>query len=255
MSLSHQALASSYQSLSSQVLASPSFGNEGVTFLAKGQMDWDRLGPTFTKALTSTLYMVSVTLLISAVLGLVLGMLLYTTREGGVLANKPVYWTLNVLVNFVRPIPFIILLTAIGPLTEVIAGSRIGTEAAIVGMVLAATFGAARIVEQNLVSIDPGVVEAAKAMGASPMRIIFSVIIPEALGPLILGFTFMFIAIVDMSAMAGYIGAGGLGDFAIVYGYRAFNDQVTWITVAVIIVIVQIAQLGGNWLAKKIMRR
>ena len=79
-------------------------------------------------------------------------------------------------------------------------------------------------------------------------------IIPEAL-PLILGFTFMFIAIVDMSAMAGYIGAGGLGDFAIVYGYRAFNDQVTWITVAVIIVIVQIAQLGGNWLAKKIMRR
>ena len=122
-------------------------------------------------------------------------------------------------------------------------------------MVIAATFGAARIVEQNLVSIDPGVIEAAKAMGASPVRIIFTVIIPEALGPLILGFTFMFIAIVDMSAMAGYIGAGGLGDFAIVYGYRAFNDEVTWITVLVIIVIVQAAQLFGNWLAKKVMRR
>ena len=134
-------------------------------------------------------------------------------------------------------------------------GTRIGTEAAIVGMVVAATFGAARIVEQNLVSIDPGVVEAAKSMGASPLKIITSVIIPEALGPLILGFTFVFIAIVDMSAMAGYIGAGGLGDFAIVYGYRSFNDQVTWITVLVIIVIVQIAQLLGNWAARKIMRR
>ena len=122
-------------------------------------------------------------------------------------------------------------------------------------MVVAATFGAARIVEQNLVTIDPGVIEAAKSMGASPWKIILTVIIPEALGPLILGFTFMFIAIVDMSAMAGYIGAGGLGDFAIVYGYRSFNDAVTWTTVAVIIVIVQIAQIGGNLLAKKVMRR
>ena len=219
------------------------------------QMDWDRLGPTFTKAIWDTLYMVSITLVLSAVLGLLLGLLLYTTRSGGVLQNRPVYLLLNFLVNFFRPIPFIILLTAIGPLTDVLVGTRIGTEAAIVGMVVAATFGAARIVEQNLVSIDPGVIEAAKSMGASPLMIITSVIIPEALGPLILGFTFVFISIVDMSAMAGYIGAGGLGDFAIVYGYRTFNDQVTWITVAVIIVIVQIAQLLGNWAARKIMRR
>lgn len=219
------------------------------------QMDWDRLGPTFTNAIWDTLYMVSITLVLSAILGLLLGLLLYTTRSGGVLQNRPVYLLLNFLVNFFRPIPFIILLTAIGPLTDVLVGTRIGTEAAIVGMVVAATFGAARIVEQNLVSIDPGVVEAAKSMGASPLKIITSVIIPEALGPLILGFTFVFIAIVDMSAMAGYIGAGGLGDFAIVYGYRTFNDQVTWITVLVIIVIVQIAQLLGNWAARKIMRR
>ncbi|MBF0581358.1 methionine ABC transporter permease [Corynebacterium sp. ED61] len=219
------------------------------------QMDWDRLGPTFTNAIWDTLYMVSITLVLSAILGLLLGLLLYTTRSGGVLQNRLVYLLLNFLVNFFRPIPFIILLTAIGPLTDVLVGTRIGTEAAIVGMVVAATFGAARIVEQNLVSIDPGVVEAAKSMGASPLKIITSVIIPEALGPLILGFTFVFIAIVDMSAMAGYIGAGGLGDFAIVYGYRTFNDQVTWITVLVIIVIVQIAQLLGNWAARKIMRR
>lgn len=219
------------------------------------QMDWERYGDTFQKAIFETLYMVSITLLISSVLGLIIGLLLYTTRKGGILQNGVVYWITNFLVNFIRPIPFIILLTAIGPLTDLVVQSRIGTEAAIVGMVVAATFGAARIFEQNLVAIDPGVIEAAKAMGASPLKIIFTVIIPEALGPLILGFTFMFIAIVDMSAMAGYIGAGGLGDFAIVYGYRSFNDAVTWTTVAVIIVIVQIAQLGGNWLSKKIMRR
>lgn len=219
------------------------------------QMDWDRYGNTFQKAIFETLYMVSITLLISSVLGLIIGLLLYTTRKGGILQNSVIYWITNFLVNFIRPIPFIILLTAIGPLTDLVVQTRIGTEAAIVGMVVAATFGAARIFEQNLVAIDPGVIEAAKAMGASPLKIIFTVIIPEALGPLILGFTFMFIAIVDMSAMAGYIGAGGLGDFAIVYGYRSFNDAVTWTTVAVIIVIVQIAQLSGNWLSKKIMRR
>lgn len=223
--------------------------------LVLAAMDWDRLGDTFTQAIYDTLTMVLATLVIGGLLGLFFGMLLYTTRPGGVLASKPVYWIINFLVNFVRPIPFIILLTAIGPLSDAVVGSRIGLKAAVLGMVIAATFGAARIVEQNLVSIDPGVIEAAKAMGASPMRIIFTVIIPEALGPLILGFTFMFIAIVDMSAMAGYIGAGGLGDFAIVYGYRAFNDEVTWITVLVIIVIVQAAQLFGNWLAKKVMRR
>lgn len=218
-------------------------------------MDWDRLGGTFQQAIFDTLYMVSITLIISAILGGIIGLALYTTREGGILANKPVYWLLNIVVNFVRPIPFIVLLTAIGPLTDLLVGTRIGVEAAIVGMVVAATFGSARIVEQNLISIDPGVIEAAKSMGASPLKIITSVIIPEALGPLILGFTFVFIAIVDMSAMAGYIGAGGLGDFAIVYGYRAFDDEVTWTTVAVIVVIVQIAQIGGNMLAKKIMRR
>lgn len=219
------------------------------------QMDWDRYGNTFQKAIFETLYMVSITLVISSILGLIIGLLLYTTRKGGILQNSVIYWVTNFLVNFIRPIPFIILLTAIGPLTDLVVQTRIGTDAAIVGMVVAATFGAARIFEQNLVAIDPGVIEAAKAMGASPLKIIFTVIIPEALGPLILGFTFMFIAIVDMSAMAGYIGAGGLGDFAIVYGYRSFNDAVTWTTVAVIIVIVQIAQLGGNWLSKRIMRR
>ncbi|MGP5643331.1 methionine ABC transporter permease [Corynebacterium variabile] len=213
------------------------------------------MSPIFQDAIGETLYMALWGLVGGGLAGLVIGVLLYTTRKGGVLANRPTFWILNVLVNIVRPVPFIILLTALGPLTKVVVGSILGLNAATFAIIIAAAFGAARIVEQNLVSIDPGVIEAARAMGASPLRIIFTVIIPEALGPLILGATFMFIAIVDMSAMAGYVGAGGLGDFAIQYGYRAFDNNVTYVTLVVIIVIVQIAQLFGNWLARRIMRR
>ena len=169
--------------------------------------------------------------------------------------NKFVYQVLNVLINFVRPIPFIILVTAIGPLTKNVVGTTIGTEAAVFVMSIAATFAIARLVEQNLMSIDPGVIEAARAMGASPWRIIRTVVVPEALGPLVLGYTFAFIAVVDMSAMAGYIGGGGLGNFAITYGYQAFDWNVTLVTTLVIIFIVQLAQIFGNWLSKKIMRR
>jgi len=223
-----------------------------TTYLAA---DWDRLGSTFLEAIGDTLVMVSVTMIIGGLLGLVIGVLLYTTRSGGVLQSKPVYWVLNVLVNFIRPIPFIIMIAMFAPLTLSVVGTTIGRSAAIFIMCIAAAFAVARIVEQNLVAIDPGVIEAARAMGASPWRIIRTVIIPEALGPLVLGYTFIFIAVVDMSAMAGYIGGGGLGDFAIVYGYRAYDLEVTYAAVIVIVIIVQIAQLLGNWLSRKLMRR
>ena len=188
-------------------------------------------------------------------LGLALGVLLNTTRRGGILENRVLHTVLNVLVNIIRPIPFIIFAAALGPLTLAVTGSTIGAKSMIFPLTLAATFGISRIVEQNLVSVDPGVIEAARSMGASPWKIITSVILPEALGPLILGYTFIFIAVIDMSAMAGYIGGGGVGDFAIVYGYRAFEPQVTWAAVLVIVVIVQLAQFLGNWLSKKVMRR
>lgn len=217
--------------------------------------DWDRLGGTFRDAILDTLFMVAITMVVSGFLGLVVGMLLYTTRAGGILQNKVVYTVLNVLVNFVRPIPFIILIVAMKPLTIAVMGTSIGRDAGIFVMVVAAMFSVARIVEQNLVTIDPGVIEAARAMGASPLTIIRTVIIPEALGPLVLGYTFLFIAVVDMSAMAGYVGAGGLGDFAIVYGYRSYDWEVMYAAVLIIILIVQIAQFLGNWLSKKIMRR
>nr|WP_274709720.1 methionine ABC transporter permease [Corynebacterium sp. c6VSa_13] len=223
-----------------------------VTTLAA---DWNRLGDTFGKAILDTLIMVAVTMVVAGLLGLVVGMLLYTTREGGILRNNFVYTTLNLLVNFVRPIPFIILIAAIKPLTVAAIGTSIGRNAGIFVMIIAATFTVARIVEQNLVAIDPGVIEAARSMGASPWKIITSVIIPEALGPLVLGYTFIFIAIVDMSAMVGYIGGGGLGDFAIVYGYRAFDNEAMYVAVIAIVILVQAAQFLGNWLSKKIMRR
>jgi len=223
-----------------------------TTYLAA---DWDRLGSTFLEAIGDTLVMVSVTMIIGGLLGLVIGVLLYTTRSGGVLQSKPVYWVLNVLVNFIRPIPFIIMIAMFAPLTLSVVGTTIGRSAAIFIMCIAAAFAVARIVEQNLVAIDPGVIEAARAMGAGPWKIISTVILPEALGPLVLGYTFIFIAVVDMSAMAGYIGGGGIGDFAIVYGYRAYDLEVTYAAVIVIVIIVQIAQLFGNWLSRRILRR
>ncbi|MBW0253060.1 MULTISPECIES: methionine ABC transporter permease [unclassified Cellulomonas] len=194
-------------------------------------------------------------LAIGGLAGLVLGIALYVTRAGNILANRPVFVVLNVLVNIVRPIPFIIFITAVRPLTQALTGASYGVEAAIPALAIMATFATSRIVEQNLVALDPGVVEAARAMGAGPLRIIATVIVPETLGPLILGFTFLFVGIVDMTAVAGAIGAGGLGDFAIVYGYQRFNDVVTWTAVAVIVVMVQLAQFLGNFLARKVLRR
>ena len=218
-------------------------------------IDWDVLRPIFWQSTWETLQMVITTLVVGGFFGLILGVLLYTTRKNGVLENKWVYNLLNVIVNFVRPIPFIIFIVAIGPLTLSLVGTTIGTKASIFALIIAATFGISRIVEQNLVSIDPGVVEAAQAMGASPFRIITRVLLPEALGPLILGYTFVFISVVDMTAVAGSVGGGGLGNFAIVYGYQRFNWWVTWAAVLTIIVLVQAAQFFGNWLSNKALRR
>lgn len=217
--------------------------------------DWQTLFPVLLQSFVETIWMVVVTMLVGGLLGLLIGVTLYVTRRGNLVENRYVFNILNVVVNLIRPIPFIIFITAIGPLTLLVMGVTIGTPAAIFPMTLMAAFVIGRVVEQNLVSVDPGVVEAARSMGASRLGIITKVIIPEALGPLILGYTFMFIAVVDMSAMAGYIGGGGLGNFAISYGYQQFDWRVTWVSVAIIVVIVQGAQLLGNTLARKVMHR
>lgn len=219
------------------------------------EFDWDFHGPLLLDRLGDTLYMVGLTLLIGGFLGLLLGLGLYTTRRGGLLAHRAVFAVLNVAVNIVRPVPFIILLFAIKPLTLLLTGRSIGSTAMIVPLSIAATFGFSRIVEQNLVSIDPGVIEAARATGATRWRIVATLLVPEALGPLVLGFTFLVVALVDMSAVAGIVAGGGLGDFALQYGYKRWNSTVTWVTVAVIIVLVQIAQAVGNRISRRVLRR
>lgn len=222
---------------------------------AAGEFDWAFHGPKLLQATGETLYMVSATLLIGGILGLVLGLGLYTTRRGGLLANRGVFAVLNLLVNVFRPIPFLILLMIIAPVTVTLIGTRLGSTAMIVPLSFAATFGVSRIVEQNLVAIQPGVIEAARATGASRWRIVTTLLVPEALGPLVLGYTFVFVALVDMSALAGTLDGGGLGAFALDYGYKRWNFAVVWITVLVIIVLVQLAQALGNRLSRRILRR
>nr|WP_114046126.1 methionine ABC transporter permease [Acidipropionibacterium virtanenii] len=218
-------------------------------------MDWTTLRPIYLDAIWQTLFMAVITLIVGGILGLVLGIFLFATRRGGLLANRTANLVLNVIVNIVRPIPFIIFMTAIGPLTLKVVGTTIGVQAATFPLCIAATFAMSRIVEQNLVTVDPGVIEAARAMGAGPWRILFDVVAREALGPLVLGYTYVLIAIVDMTAIAGAIGGGGLGQFAIQYGYQRFNWTVTLIAVVTIIIIVQAAQFAGNALARKALRR
>lgn len=219
------------------------------------ETDWEYLRPLLLEAIGETLYMVGAALAAAAVFGLLLGIGLYTTRRGGLFGNRALYTVLNVAVNLIRPIPFIIFITAIWPLTMLVVGKTIGTEAVIFPMAIMASFAFSRIVEQNLVALDPGVIEAARAMGASRWRVVVTVVLPEALGPLVLGFTFLVIGVIDMSAMAGLIGGGGLGDFAIRHGYQRFDWEVTLVAVAVIVAIVQLVQLAGNTVARRALRR
>ncbi|WP_210364170.1 methionine ABC transporter permease [Bacillus sp. REN3] len=219
------------------------------------KVDWSTFWPRIAEATGETLTMVLFTLTFSAIIGISLGLLLFVTRSGNILENKWIFGTLNVLINIIRPIPFIIFLVAIGPLTRMVVGTTIGTWAAIFPMTIAASFGIARVVENNLISIDPGIIEAAKAMGASPLQIIFGVLIPEALGPLILGITFITVGLIDFSAMAGTVGGGGLGDLAMTYGYQRFDTSVMLVTVVLLIILVQVAQFLGNHLARIFLRR
>lgn len=211
--------------------------------------------PTLWTATGETLYIVGLALLFGGLGGLGLGLALYSSRSGSLLQNGIVFTTLNIAVNIFRPIPFIIFLAAAQPLARLVTGKGIGNNAIVFSLALASAFAISRIVEQSLLTVHPGVIEAARSVGASPLRIIFTVLIREALGPLILGYTFIFVAITDMSAVAGLVGGGGLGDFAIQYGYRLFNPTVTWAAVAVIIVLVQLVQLLGNRLARIALRR
>jgi D-methionine transport system permease protein len=202
-----------------------------------------------------TLYMVAISLLFSALIGLPLGILLVITRKGHILDNKWIFNILNPVINILRSVPFIILLVAIIPLTRLIVGSAIGTTAAIVPLVFYAAPYIARLVENSLLEVDKGIIEAAQSMGATVPQIIFKFLIPEGLSSLILTFTTATIGLVGASAMAGAVGAGGVGDLAITYGYQRFDTMTMIVTVAALVIIVQLLQSTGNMVSKQIRRR
>ncbi len=199
--------------------------------------------------LLESLYMICASSGIAFLLGMPMGIVLSVTDRGNILENRPINSALSVIVNVGRSVPFIILMVAIIPLTRLIVGTSIGTNAAIVPLSLAATPFVARVVESALREIDQGVIEAALSMGARPMEIIYKVLLPEALPAIIAGLTLTLINLVGYSAMAGAIGGGGLGDIAIRYGYQRFKPDIMLITVVILVLMVQFFQFVGDRLA------
>jgi len=207
------------------------------------------------KSLWETTYMVALSSIISALVGIPLGIILLTTDKGHILENGSVNKVLGIIVNAARSTPFIILMVAIIPLTRLLVGTSIGTTAAIVPLSLAAIPFVARLIEAALKEVDYGVVEAAQAMGASPREIIEKVLIPEALPAILLGMTLTIINLIGYSAMAGTIGGGGLGDLAIRYGYQRFRADIMLITVLILIGQVQLVQSTGDYLARRLNKK
>ena len=204
------------------------------------------------KSFWETGYMVVASTVLASLIGIPLGIILTVTRNGHILPNAVINSVLGVIVNATRSPPFIILMVAIIPLTRMLVGSSIGTTAAIVPLTISAAPFIARVIESSLLEIDHGVIEAAQSMGASPMQIIYKVLLPEALHSIVLGITLAVIALIGYSAMAGVLGGGGLGDLAIRYGYQRFQPDVMIVTVVILILMVQLIQFIGDTLSKKL---
>ncbi|MDQ0194700.1 methionine ABC transporter permease [Paenibacillus wynnii] len=208
----------------------------------------------FMQAITDTLYMVGMSLFVGALIGIPFGILLVVTRPGGVLESKWLYSILNPVINIIRSLPFIILLVAIVPFTRLIVHTSIGTSAAIVPLIIYIAPYIGRLVENSLLEVNPGILEAAEAMGATPFQVIWYFLLPEAIGSLILSLTTATIGLIGATAMAGTVGGGGVGDLAIVYGHQRFDTVVVVATVIILVIFVQGIQSLGNTLARKIRR-
>lgn len=202
-----------------------------------------------------TLYMTIVSTAMSYVFGLPLGVLLYITDENGVFRMPVLNKVLGFIINFLRSVPFLILLVAILPFTRAIVGTTIGSTATIVPLVVAATPFIARMVESSLKEVDSGVIEAANSMGSTPFQIIYKVLIPEAKPSLIVGAAIAITTILGYSAMAGFVGGGGLGTIAINYGYYRYQEDVMIVTVLLLVVIVQVFQELGMKCARLVDKR
>lgn len=202
-----------------------------------------------------TLYMTLATTFMGYVLGLPMGIALVITAPKGLRPNRIIYKVLDVVVNVVRSFPFLILLIVIQPLTRIIVGKSYGPTATIVPLTLSAAPFIARMVESSLLEVDHGVIEAAQSMGANLWTIIWKVMIGEAKTSLIVNVTIALGTILGYSAMAGIVGGGGLGDIAIRYGYYRYDSSIMWVTVVLLIVLVQLMQYAGMRLSKKLDKR
>lgn len=207
------------------------------------------------EGLGQTVLMTLVSTVMACVIGIPLGVILVITGKGHIMENKAVNHVLSVLVNIFRSIPFIILMVAIIPLTRLIAGTSIGTTAACVPLTLAAIPFLARLVETSIREVNGGVIEAAQSMGATPMQIIWKVLLPEALPTIVDNITVLIVNLIGFSAMAGTIGGGGLGDIAIRYGYQRFQADVMMATIVILIVLVQLIQMIGDFISRRVNKR
>lgn len=211
--------------------------------------------PDINTAFLQTIYMILISLAISIFIGLPVGILLFVTDKDLFLQNRFIQVTMGFLVNLIRSIPFIILLVALIPLTNLIVGSTIGPTAASVSLSVAAIPFFARIVETALREIDKGVIEAAIAAGATPTMIIKDVLLLEARSGIISGITLTLISLIGFSAMAGTVGGGGIGDLAIRFGYYRYDNTIMIATVVILIILVQVIQLLGDFVAKVVDKR
>lgn len=206
-------------------------------------------------AFLETALMVAVSSGLAGLVGVPLGIVLVTTRPGHVLGCAPVNHALGAVVNAARSTPFVILLVAIIPVTRLVVGTSIGTAAAIVPLTIAAIPFVARLAEAALGEVDPGLLEAAQAMGASPLHVVTKVLVPEALPGLVAAITITVVNLISYSAMAGAVGGGGLGDLGIRYGYQRFQPEVMLAVVVVLVLLVQSVQSVGDRLARRLDRR
>jgi D-methionine transport system permease protein len=220
----------------------------GLTF---ENLDWLEIG----EATIDTLTMLGFSTLFTVLIGLPLGILLFLTSKGQLLENRWFYSVASFIVNVLRSVPFIILMIVLIPLTKELVGTSLGVRGAIPPLVIGAAPFFARLVETSLREVDRGVIEAAQAMGASNLQIIWKVLLPESRPGLIAGITITTVALVSYTAMSGVIGGGGLGDLAIRYGYQRFQTDVMIVTVVILLVLVQILQSLGDRLVLRFSRK
>ena len=202
-------------------------------------------------AAEQTVYMVFVSLFLGTILAIIMSVVLVLTNADGILKNKYVFTVLNTVINIIRSIPFIILMVFILPLTKMIVGTRIGTTAALVPLVIFIAPYLTRLFENSILEVSKGIVEAAQSMGASYFEIVRYFLLPEAKSSLILSITTGTIGLIGATAMAGVIGAGGVGDLALTYGYERLNTPLMFFTVVILVIFVQIIQSIGNHFAYK----